>query len=523
MIRRLMTSTSDWFTRLPDGELLDDSIDDSAETPIEEPVGTGEPISHGDLHRRVRQGGLWVLAGRTSGIGLTVIMNVVLARWVLSRDDFGAFVLISSMIGLASTFAMFGLNGAIVPLVSRNLALLNVAAVRRALRLTIIAVLISGGTAALVTPWALRFVTFDFPLTGALPWLIAGCALLLAWQQVGAEALRGFHDQRWANVLSGGQVGGPLTLLLFVSLVAASLLVERPTLTGLVAMLFGSLSCTVLWTGVCMVRDLPHQAMQQHAANGSSMVPTANDLLRLCVPLLLIQLLVFVAAQADVWIAGYYVPAGQLAVYAAARRLILLTAIPLQIAAATVAPSIAELHAHGRITELQTMLRSAAGVASLPAIVALLAVTVAGGLILRLVFGPGYEAGYSVVVILGIGQLIFNWCGVCGTALIMTGHQNVALVATGATSAILVIVGPPLTARFGIQGLAFASALGLSVQNLTIWVLARRYLGIWTHANFSWGRITWKPLRRRSDRAAAVACQQNESSPARWSEECTEV
>jgi O-antigen/teichoic acid export membrane protein len=188
-----------------------------------------------------------------------------------------------------------------------------------------------------------------------------------------------------------------------------------------------------------------------------------------------------------------------------------------------VAPSIAELHAHGRIRELKSMLRSAAGVASLPAIVALVAVVVAGGVILRVVFGPGYEAGYSVVVILGVGQLIFNWCGVCGTALIMTGHQNVALVATGATSAILVIAGPPLTARFGIQGLAFASALGLSVQNLTIWFLARRYLGIWTHANFSWGRATWTRLRRRRDLAAEEVCESSADAPTPWPEEWTEV
>ncbi|HWC89703.1 MAG TPA: oligosaccharide flippase family protein, partial [Pirellulales bacterium] len=197
MIRRLMSSTSDRIARLPDAESLDESLE------------SADSISRGDLDRRVRQGGLWVLAGRVSGIGLTVAMNVILARWVLTQDDFGVFVLVSSMIGLASTFAMFGLNGAIVPLVSRNLALLNTPAVRRALRLTAITVLISGSAVALITPWALQLVSFDVPLTGLLTWLIAGCALLLAWQQVGAEALRGFHDQRWANVLSGGQVGGP--------------------------------------------------------------------------------------------------------------------------------------------------------------------------------------------------------------------------------------------------------------------------------------------------------------------------
>lgn len=497
----------------------------SADRPLDDAAASPAPISSDELKRRVQWGGFWVIAGRTSGIGLTVALNVLLARFVLDKPDYGAFVLISSIISLAATFAMLGLNGAIVPLISRNLALGKRAAVRRMLRLTAAAALVCGLVVALVTPWALKLLSFELPQAALLPWLVAGCALLLAWQQIGAEALRGFHEQQWANVLSGGQVGGPLTLLLLVGMIGATLAWERPNLVTLTIILLIALCCTVLGTAACLIRVVgTHVGGRQKS--GDHQLPKLGEVLHLCVPLLLIQLLVFIAAQADVWIAGYYVSGSDLAVYAAARRLMLLTAIPLQIAAATVAPSIAELHAHRRISELKSMVRAAATAASLPAIVALVAVAIAGGAILRLVFGPGYEAGYSVVVILGVGQLIFNWCGVCGTALTMTGHQNVALAATGATSAILVLAGPPLTARFGIHGLACASALGLAVQNLTIWILARRYLDIWTHASFRWSEATWMQLIRRAggaiDRADGAIDHVSDAPPpaSPWLEKC---
>ena len=67
-----------------------------------------------------RRGAAWVILVRIVGIGITMLVNIVLARW-LSPEDFGDFLLLCNVMSLASMLAMMGLNAALVRFISESL------------------------------------------------------------------------------------------------------------------------------------------------------------------------------------------------------------------------------------------------------------------------------------------------------------------------------------------------------------------------------------------------------------------
>jgi len=87
-----------------------------------------------------------------------------------------------------------------------------------------------------------------------------------------------------------------------------------------------------------------------------------HSLVPVCVPLMIMGGLSFAAAQADLWIAGTLATGNDVALYAAARRLVVMVAMPLQMVNLTVMSSVPALYFQGRKVELQRLLRLAASI-----------------------------------------------------------------------------------------------------------------------------------------------------------------
>ena len=185
---------------------------------------------------------------------------------------------------------------------------------------------------------------------------------------------------------------------------------------------------------------------------------TAGELFRVVKrPFLLIQLLAVVTAQSDLWIAGFFCPHDESALYGAARCLMLLVVMPQQIANMTVLATIAELHVQGRRGELEHVLRRTASIAAIPSLSARSLLIVCGGTMLRRCSAPSthrppcrWRFSAPVMCLVAVG------C--CGGALDMTGHQNGSLLVNLAAALTFAVAGPLATAWFGLIGLSFASA-----------------------------------------------------------------
>jgi O-antigen/teichoic acid export membrane protein len=448
-----------------------------------------------DWNKRFLAAGFWVGAGRVLGVLVTLLSNVILAR-LMAPADFGNFLLIVSIIGVASTVAMFGINGVMVRLVGESVGCEDRARVRQLFRLGVMVAGTSIILVGLISPVLLGLVLPQVDWAPAILGAISIAIMLIAWQQIADEGLRGFHDQRWASLLSGGQISGPLTAILLTLFVVAMAVVRGIDLVPVLWLMDLALVLTVALATYC----LRHTASRWLAGPPGSRPRTherglrLQDVLLLGTPLMLMQVLMFATTQADVWIAGVCFNTDSVALYGVARRLAASVGMLQQIAGVAVCAAIATLNAQGKFDEMQRLLRTSAAYAALPSLLAILVLMTAGAPLLELCFGTFYRQSAGPLAVLLVGQTVVAICGSCGYLLIMTGRQNAALVVNGMTTVLLLTVGPWAGHRFGMLGVSWASTIVLALQTLCTWWLARRLVGVWTHANWlpvsivRWGR-----------------------------------
>ena len=91
-------------------------------------------------------------------------------------------------------------------------------------------------------------------------------------------------------------------------------------------------------------------------------------------------------------------------------------------------------------------------------------------------FGPEFVVASTTLRILALGQLVNIVTGSVGATLMMTGRETTSLVTSLAGLAALTVTGLLLIPRFGIEGAAIATAVGVSVRNSALTVIVFRML-----------------------------------------------
>ena len=451
-----------------------DTVTTSAEVEV-------EPAQAGALS----QSALWVVIARGWNVAASAALSFLLPRWFGDNvAACGEVILILSLVGIAAMIGSFGLPETMIRHVAANLANGNAAAIRLLVQrcgflLVMTSLATAIGTAAYF--WLDGFQRFHLPGSALLAMVVGTAIIALSWQMVGAAVLRGLHEVKWANLLSGGQSGGPIAVTLFLAGLAVmflSLPTAGVTSTRAAQLLSGAIVATTALTLWHMRRALP-------VARGAieSNVPGVGELAFDALPIALSQIAAFCTLSADLWLVDAFFGTDDVAIYGSAKRLVLLLGIPEQLAMLTIIAVIPSLYARGQLAELQRVIRQATSLAAVPAIVAAVALIVLPQQVLGLAFGPQYKAAASVLVILTLGQLTANCLGPCGYALLMTGRRWTVLCITLGCGVSAIVIGA-LGAHFGgLLGLAIAAAVCTATQITLEWLAARYFIGVWCHAS----------------------------------------
>lgn len=164
---------------------------------------------------------------------------------------------------------------------------------------------------------------------------------------------------------------------------------------------------------------------------------------------------------------------------------------------------IAELHAQRRMGELERAVRSGATLAAIPSLAVLVVFMLFGSSVMEAVYGPFYVRGASILAILSLGRLALVWTGSSGVALLMTGHHRAMMYLTLFSAALSVGGGIVAAASYGAVGIAATTTGAAIVQNILQLFLAKRFVGVWTHAYF--GPRPLLRFLRRGDSSDAAA------------------
>jgi O-antigen/teichoic acid export membrane protein len=346
--------------------------------------------------QRLPRAALWVMLGRGLGIGSTLLATIFVPR-LLAPRELGELTTVLSVVTFAAIVAQLGLGHTCVRFLAESLVSHDLGRIGRTLRMAIsVLVLASLTTCGLTALLLWSFGESSLHLT-QVTWLVPLATILImlmAWQQFSAESLRGLHELRWASLLSGGTFGGPLPVLLFLGLLALVATRFQPSITA-------TLTCQIVGSGVSLlVSILCLRATVRFVCEGETVTRetqsrpqlplTLESLLRVAVPMAVFHFFIMVLQTADIWMAAYYFPQEEVAIYGVARRYMVLLCVPTQLAVNTVISSIPDLYTRGHMGELQTLLRRTATLTAIATMLASLLCLLGGGWFMGILSGSYY-------------------------------------------------------------------------------------------------------------------------------------
>ncbi|MCZ6772806.1 MAG: polysaccharide biosynthesis C-terminal domain-containing protein, partial [Proteobacteria bacterium] len=154
-----------------------------------------------------------------------------------------------------------------------------------------------------------------------------------------------------------------------------------------------------------------------------------------------------------------------------------LIVLPLVAINTPLAPAVSTVFSESNKVELQRLATKAARSAFLLCL-PLALIYVLFGKHLLWVFGEEFTAGYTVLVILTVGQMFNAAMGSVGVLLQMTGHERDVAVVRSVAVALNLILNLVLIPRLGIAGAALGATASMIFWNSSMAFLVHRRLGI---------------------------------------------
>ncbi|MBI5450860.1 MAG: oligosaccharide flippase family protein [Gammaproteobacteria bacterium] len=424
------------------------------------------------LKRKLITGGLWAASGRLISGALGLAISAMLAR-LLAPDDLGRYFLIFSLVTLFSTLAQGGLSACIVRILGEDRAQGTPGRSRQAIRLGLRLTALSAAlTAALFVlglgDWLGR-VVFNAPVIAELTPLVALLILCAPLQVFITESFRGLQAIHLATLLSALLS----SLLNAAAIVSAWWLYHQADLQLMVELgLFATVGAASISAFFLWLR-LPRAAADRSMG--------ARELLTMAWPMWIIQATYFFLSQADLWIVGATLDKHSVAIYGAVVELAALIILPLTMINAVIPSNIAELHVAGDMRRLEKMIRGAATLVALPALVIYACYLLFGGALLGIIYGDFYAQGALLLALLASGNLLNALTGSCGLTLMMTGHQKTVMLITVGNGLLALTSAALLVRHYGAVAVAASYALSMASQNILMTLAVQRRLGIWTH------------------------------------------
>lgn len=410
------------------------------------------------------KGGVIAFGLKASNTILGFLNQVILAR-ILGAGGIGEVILAVTVVRISAQVAKFGMEEAMMKFIPQYADHDDTARLKGAVFFAIKFCLIFSTVFMLLVLTASQFISLNiFHSEGLLKLLPIIVIAIPAWviRDVIGGILKGYKDA-FRALIPESIVSPFIKIVVFLLLT----LYGVSPLYAVIAFVAGEVlsAITAIKFLLDRVRELkPVKAKYEN-----------RKVLDVAYTVIFTSMSVILYTQADVWILGMFAPTETVGIYGIASKLVILVYFPM-VAFGTVIPSlISSIHLSGNLRQLRRMVRESTRwilSIAMPIIIILL---LEGKYILRYAYGSEFEAGYMVLVILTIGQMIKAGSGMVGILFQMTGEHKVYMKITIIFGILNIIMNIFLVPVYGMLGAAAATAFCLSmVDIISIFVVYKR-------------------------------------------------
>ncbi len=414
------------------------------------------------------------LVFRLLGVATGYLQILVVTR-LFSLEAMGVFALGLSIMLILSSFGSLGMQNAQVRFVAESVASGAYSRIeriyRKVLSLTVPASLFLTAMFFALGPVIAQkvFVSPGLELT-LIPAAI--CILPNVLLRIHTESLRGLKHIGWyaffANVSTTS-----LTILLLLAASTFSRAERAPMLAYLCAIFLSAVFSYVIWRK--SISRLPADMVRKS-------VPFPENyrhLISVSLPMLVTTTILLMFGWVDTILLGILSTKHEVGMYYVAYKTSMLSIIILTTVNSVSAPTFAALFTQGKLHRLKEVVRKNTRLVLATSMPILLLLVIFPSPVLRM-FGTELNAGSTALVILVLGHTVNILCGPVGHLLNMTGNQKAFLYAATAGIVANFLLDILLIPRFGIEGAAAASAIGIVIMNISSVISAKINLDIWT-------------------------------------------
>lgn len=437
----------------------------------------------GDLNRGLTAGATGSLALRVGLTGLSVVISIMLARF-LGAGQYGYYTYALAWINLIAVPTGLGLDRLLV----REVAVYQAQSKWRLLR----GLLRRSNQAVLCTS---LLVALAGGVTGAL--IFKGvmqstfCFAILLLPVFGLTRLRQGAMRGLGRVVLGQTPEMLVQPLFFAVLIGVGYLLLRGNLTasGAVALHVASATIAFLVGYVLLCRHIPEPARAAQPEYETRV--WASSVL----PLLVISSMNIMNARVDAIMLGALRSPEVVGIYRVATRGANLITLVLFAVNAALAPMVARLYLANEKERLQRLVTRSARAITLFSLPVALGMILFGRWFLML-FGQEFADAGAALAILSLGRLINATMGPVSLLLVMTNHERYASIGIGFSVVLNVLLNWFLVPRYGVEGAAIATAASGALRNILLAILVVKCTGIHSTAL---GKICLKSKTRLED------------------------
>ncbi len=411
-------------------------------------MGTAGEESAEELIHRVAHGAYVAFVGGTAGKALAFALQVPLAR-VLGAAAYGQFYLGVNLLTTFQWVASLGLDWGVI----RFCAQYRGAGDERRVKGTLLsAVFIAMASSTLIAVLCIVFSgtlagrVFHDPPLGRVFGMFALALPFLALLRITAMFAQSFHHMFYMTILQDVSQSGITFLLVLLTLALGW------GLTGAVFSVVAASAASATLGSFLIFRLFPKIASPLAA------IFSVRSLLRYSIPLMLLGLAWQFASRFDLWMLEYFVGARAVGVYGAAATSALVLNTGMTAFAQSTAPMMADLYHRRNLAELRWLFHTITRWNIVIVLSMLPVILILSAEIMRL-FGREFDAGVMVLWLLALSWVVYFAKGPTAALMDMTGWQDLDLVNTVATGAVLVGLGVWLIPRYGLMGAAAATSV----------------------------------------------------------------
>lgn len=183
--------------------------------------------------------------------------------------------------------------------------------------------------------------------------------------------------------------------------------------------------------------------------------------------------------NADILVISRFLSPVEVGIYFAAAKTMSLIMFVHYAVGSAVANRFAKLNARGDKQALQDLVKDSVNWTFWPSLLSALAILALGKPLLWL-FGPGFENGYPVMIVLVAGFMLRSSFGPVEFLLNMLGQQKMCAAILVISAIATIVLNFALVPAYGMVGAATATSISLALAPILHAVIARRSLGLET-------------------------------------------